>query len=144
MDKILSKDTIKNVFSALGAKTSDSNYGVALLDKTSGEPKGFMGMSDLASVLVVIPFNWGNITSLDDIKVTSVWRAGGISVTTNANTYNNTYGICLTLRSGGTNNWYLFQMYFTIAEYKLFVRGKSSSSDTIDWTDTAWKEVAFA
>ena len=51
MDKILSKDTIKNVFSALGAKTSDSNYGVALLDKTSGEPKGFMGMSDLASVL---------------------------------------------------------------------------------------------
>lgn len=51
MDKILSKDTIKNVFAALGAKTSDSNYGVALLDKTSGEPKGFMGMSDLASVL---------------------------------------------------------------------------------------------
>lgn len=56
MDKILSKDTIKNVFSALGAKTSDSNYGVALLDKTSGEPKGFMGMSDLASVLGALTF----------------------------------------------------------------------------------------
>ena len=51
MDKILSINTIKNVFSALGAKTSDDNYGVALLDKTSGEPKGLMGMSDLASVL---------------------------------------------------------------------------------------------
>ncbi len=60
MDKILSKDTIKNVFAALGAKTSDSNYGVALLDKTSGEPKGFMGISDLASVLgasVIIPYS---------------------------------------------------------------------------------------
>lgn len=69
MDKILSKDTIKNVFSALGAKTSDSNYGVALLDKTSGEPKGFMGMSDLASVLGVMatyPSTALNISS--DIK----------------------------------------------------------------------------
>ena len=53
MDKILSINTIKNVFAALGAKTSDDNYGVALLDKTSGEPKGLMGMSDLASVLGV-------------------------------------------------------------------------------------------
>lgn len=42
---------MKSLFSSLGAKTSDSNYGVALLDKTSGEPKGLMGMSDLASVL---------------------------------------------------------------------------------------------
>ena len=51
MDKILAINTIKNVFSALGAKTSDSNYGVALLDKTSGEPKGMMDFANLASVL---------------------------------------------------------------------------------------------
>ena len=51
MDKILSIQTIKNVFAALGAKTSNDNYGVALLDKTTAEPKGLMGMSDLASVL---------------------------------------------------------------------------------------------
>ena len=58
MDKILSINTIKNVFAALGAKTSDSNYGVALLDKTTAEPKGLMGMSDLASVLgVIAPIN---------------------------------------------------------------------------------------
>ena len=51
MDKILSLNTIKNVFSALGAKTSDSNYAVALLDKTSAEPKGMMDFANLASVL---------------------------------------------------------------------------------------------
>lgn len=51
MDKILSINTIKNVFAALGAKTSDDNYGVALLDKTSGEPKGLMGIGELTSVL---------------------------------------------------------------------------------------------
>lgn len=45
------KNGLKSLFSTLGAKTSDSNYGVALLDKTSGEPKGLMGMSSLASVL---------------------------------------------------------------------------------------------
>lgn len=58
MDKILSIQTIKNVFAALGAKTSDSNYGVALLDKTTAEPKGLMGMSDLASVLGVSRIRW--------------------------------------------------------------------------------------
>lgn len=53
MDTISGLNAIKSVFAALGAKTSDSNYGVALLDKTSGEPKGLMGMSDLASLLGV-------------------------------------------------------------------------------------------
>ena len=56
MDKILSIQTIKNVFAALGAKTSDNNYGVALLDKTTAEPKGLMEMSDLASVLGAVPY----------------------------------------------------------------------------------------
>lgn len=52
MDKITTLNTLKNVFSALGAKTSDDNYAVGLFDKTSGEPKGMMGISDLVSVMV--------------------------------------------------------------------------------------------
>ena len=47
-------NSLKSLFSSLGAKTSDNNYAVGLFDKTSGEPKGMMGMSDLASVLGVI------------------------------------------------------------------------------------------
>ena len=61
------KDGMKSMFSSLGAKTSDSNYAVGLYDKTSAEPKGLMGMSDLASVLggTVTTYS-GN--SLDDLK----------------------------------------------------------------------------
>ncbi len=44
---------IKSIFNALGAKTSDSNYAVALLDKTTKQPAGVMDMSTLASVLGV-------------------------------------------------------------------------------------------
>ena len=53
MNKIKIINAIKGVFSALGAKTSDSNYAVALLDKTSAEPKGMMDFANLASVLGV-------------------------------------------------------------------------------------------
>ena len=67
MDKILSIQTIKNVFAALGAKTSDSNYGVALLDKTTAEPKGLMGMRDLASVLGATATQIASSRNLDDI-----------------------------------------------------------------------------
>lgn len=42
---------IKELFAALGAKTSDSNYAVPLLNKTNGTPQGMMDMSSLASVL---------------------------------------------------------------------------------------------
>ena len=42
---------IKELFAALGAKTSDSNYAVPLLNKTNGTPLGMMDMSSLASVL---------------------------------------------------------------------------------------------
>lgn len=53
MEGILSLNSIKEIFSSLGAKTSDSNYAVALLDKTSAEPKGMMDFANLASVLGV-------------------------------------------------------------------------------------------
>lgn len=53
MNKTKIINAIKGVFSTLGAKTSDSNYAVALLDKTSAEPKGMMDFANLASVLGV-------------------------------------------------------------------------------------------
>ena len=59
-------DGLKSLFSTLGAKTSDSNYAVGLYDKTSGEPKGLMGMSDLQSVLGVR--NYGRIASGADLN----------------------------------------------------------------------------
>ena len=53
------KNGMKNLFSSLGAKTSDSNYAVGLFDKTSAEPKGIMDMASLASVLGGIQgFTW--------------------------------------------------------------------------------------
>ena len=51
MDTISTLNAIKGVFATLGAKTSNSNYAVPLVDKTSAEPKGFMEMANLASVL---------------------------------------------------------------------------------------------
>lgn len=73
MDKILSIQTIKNVFAALGAKTSDSNYGVALLDKTTAEPKGLMGMSDLASVLGGVITTMSVSADLNNQKTTGLY-----------------------------------------------------------------------
>ena len=46
-------NSLKSLFSSLGAKTSDSNYAVGLFDKTNGEPKGMMGISDLTLVMGV-------------------------------------------------------------------------------------------
>ena len=51
MDHITSLNMIKSIFAALGAKTSDINYAVPLLNKTTAEPKGYMDMASLASVL---------------------------------------------------------------------------------------------
>ena len=42
---------MKNVFATLGAKSSNNNYAVPLVDASSAEPKGYMNMSNLASVL---------------------------------------------------------------------------------------------
>jgi len=55
---------LKDLFHSLGAKTSDSNYGVMIADKSSQEPKGVMGMSDLASVLGA-KYIAANVTTLN-------------------------------------------------------------------------------
>ena len=137
MDKILSINTIKNVFAALGAKTSDSNYGVALLDKTSGEPKGLMGMSDLASVLGgnYIPKAYGRLSELaDSITYNSVFFNYG---TSGLNTPSS-YGILVTLRAGSTNYGYWgLQLFFSVSSAILWKRVGNSGSD--EWGE--WVQI---
>ena len=53
MNTISFSNAFKSLMATLGAKTTDSNYAVPLVNKTSGAPQGFMGMSNLASVLGV-------------------------------------------------------------------------------------------
>ena len=53
MNTISFRDAFKSLMATLGAKTTDSNYAVPLVNKTSGAPQGFMDMSSLASVLGV-------------------------------------------------------------------------------------------
>ena len=62
MATITGLNMIKSVFAALGAKTSDSNYAVPLLNKTTAEPKGYMDMASLASVLGDISLGRESIT----------------------------------------------------------------------------------
>lgn len=68
---------LKDLFHTLGAKTSDSNYAVGLYDKTSGEPKGMMGMSDLSSVLGVKKWkrasgNNGGVATITTQRIDSI------------------------------------------------------------------------
>ena len=51
MNTISFSNAFKSLMATLGAKTTDSNYAVPLVNKTSGAPQGFMDMSSLASVL---------------------------------------------------------------------------------------------
>lgn len=47
-------NSLKVLFSGLGAKNSDNNYAVPLFSKSDATPAGFMNLSDLASVLGVM------------------------------------------------------------------------------------------
>lgn len=42
---------LKSLFSGLGAKTTDSNYAVPLVNKSNAEPAGYMEMSNLATLM---------------------------------------------------------------------------------------------
>lgn len=67
----------------LGAKTTDSNYAVPLVNKTSGAPQGFMDMSSLASVLggfkftPVIPKN----SDLNTLEFRLTYRSSDSTIT---------------------------------------------------------------
>ena len=49
MSKFL-KTALKNLFASLGAKDAENNFAVPLLDATSGEPKGYMSLTNLDGV----------------------------------------------------------------------------------------------
>ena len=136
MDKILSINTIKNVFSALGAKTSDDNYGVALLDKTTAEPKGLMGMRDLASLLggiKVKPDAAPYITDANDLDTGFVF-AYCTKGAANAPQYNNENCYILNLR-----NTYTIQLAFFYGSHKVFMRSRKTSGSQYVWDE--WTEV---
>ena len=42
---------VKSLFSGLGAKTTDSNYAVPLVNKNDATPTGYMTMANIAAVL---------------------------------------------------------------------------------------------
>ena len=70
MNTISFSNAFKSLMATLGAKTTDSNYAVPLVNKTSGAPQGFMDMSSLASVLgefLIRAKGLTSNTSLDDV-----------------------------------------------------------------------------
>lgn len=109
MDKITTLNTLKNVFSALGAKTSDDNYAVGLFDKTSAEPKGIMGMSDLSSVLGgILPMGDGDSTTNID---TLIGKSSAIAITANNSSNPKTsIGVVVTIFASSS---YGIQLFFT-------------------------------
>lgn len=130
------KNGMKDLFSSLGAKTSDSNYAVGLFDKTSAEPKGIMDMASLASVL-------GGITN--EVKYVSVgaddlaggvyqWYQASIATLTNY-PCDNGFMICRTYvkRTGG--NPYKLQIAYA-SDGRCFSRTKW---EALAWS--AWKEL---
>ena len=142
MDKILSINTIKNVFAALGAKTSDNNYGVALLDKTTAEPQGLMGMSDLASVLGaswLVPFNVLGYTDEQMVKVASNYDEAflgfswGSSTATNRPSKIDSGGVLLTLPGPvGSSS---LRIQFVFDGTYIYSRRKNVSSDWSEWKE---------
>ena len=117
------KNGLKSLFSTLGAKTSDSNYGVALLDKTSGEPKGLMGMSALASVLGGLPKVTDVPTNLD----TAVKQ--GVYILNGSCSYTHNYGVLIVFE--GRSN-YGIQIVWDQGYNKLYSRGRVGQQDFSD------------
>ena len=122
------KNGLKSLFSTLGAKTSDSNYGVALLDKTSGEPKGLMGMSALASVLggQKTILSGGN---LNDIKTPGTYWIASNSIT---NRPADTWGCLKVFQS----MYGLYQEYYceslqTAVYHRAYINSQSQWTDWI-------------
>lgn len=127
MDKITTLNTLKNVFSALGAKTSDDNYGVALLDKTTAEPKGLMEMSDLASVLdAQFTYLDGN-TDLNTVTTTGKYLLPGTAYT-NAYTTSAIRGTLEVINTGTSVIQRVTEAYPSVAVHE---RGRWN----LNWTE---------
>lgn len=122
------KNGLKSLFSTLGAKTSDSNYGVALLDKTSGEPKGLMGMSDLASVLGGMPSMYVNVTDADAAITPGFYQHSNWVSNTPTNS-----GILI--MPYYANGYWKFQLFCDYQSNHMWFRSGSSAGYN------AWKQI---
>ena len=134
------KNGMKDLFSSLGAKTSDSNYAVGLFDKISAEPKGIMDMASLASVLGGMkPAHLPDNSNMDTILTTGLY-----------------YNTSDTIVNGGNKMgiWVVFSAKLSNTIYSVFqiaidTRGKGTSpiKYRVGWTDDGngwsnWKAFA--
>lgn len=113
-------NSLKSLFSSLGAKTSDNNYAVGLFDKTNGEPKGMMGMSDLASVLGEVKSE--TITDFDLAPLNRLIFVIGTNVQ-HAPYQGNVRGYSVRWLVSG----YLFQILYDSQNDTIYYRGKSGT-----------------
>ena len=122
---------IKELFAALGAKTSDSNYAVPLLNKTNGTPQGMMDMSSLASVLGVMKY----VNDLRNTDVNTLTSKSAIYQFLSDNHCTNLpkptfLGIMFSLKFGGS------QWQITLSDdFKLYARDYGFSQS--GWTEWA-------
>ena len=136
-------NSLKVLFSGLGAKNSDNNYAVPLFSKSDATPVGFMNLSDLASVLGVftyqtLTFAWENLkTHNSGVYAVRSAAEGGYDQTGLPNNATNSAFIIF-FRSSSVN-------YFQLA---LFVYGSAVSTEKklcynifrSSWGE--WKEIA--
>ena len=134
------KNGMKDLFSSLGAKTSDSNYAVGLFDKTSAEPKGIMDMASLASVLGASFFyNYESSTLNIDEFVRQGFQfvlCTPSTITGSMPSFNRTDRFFLLHYGGGpTISSYHLQVIWAAFETRMFIRNTQSGA----WS--AWKEL---
>ena len=132
MDTISTLNAIKSVFAALGAKTSDSNYAVPLVDKTSAEPKGFMEMANLASVLGGTSTKITTSALLSSYKTIGTYNIETSQIASNIEDVPVESGGVLVVSKGHSSS-FVFQEYRTLSE--VYIRRVSVSDSTAsDWS----------
>ena len=139
MDQITSLNMIKSVFAALGAKTTDSNYAVPVVNKTTAEPKGYMDMASLASVLGDPLFADGgkiitNSTDLDSLLSPGIYVCKSQSIASSltnlpAGTSFNAFHLIVFCPYGGPS----YAVQFIIYRTSLFIRYRSGSGEMSGW-----------
>ena len=70
---------VKSLFSGLGAKTTDSNYAVPLVNKSTAEPAGYMEMVNLSAVIAGTSIASLDAAGLDSITASGLYRMNGTS-----------------------------------------------------------------
>ena len=148
MATITGLNMIKSVFAALGAKTSDSNYAVPLLNKTTAEPKGYMDMASLASVLGDILFGSGGIeitssTDMDSLTSPGIYVCKSQSIASTLvnlpdGTNFNAFHLLVFCPYGGSSYAGQLLVYRT----SLFIRHRNSSGLMNSWRKVTTETVS--